>query len=38
MVGYLLELLCEGVSTGATIMIRRLSLVEFQQGFPPISG
>jgi hypothetical protein len=30
MVGYLLELLCEGAPVGAIMMIRRPSSVEFQ--------
>jgi hypothetical protein len=38
MVGYLLELFCEGALAGATMMMRQPSSVEFQQVRPPISG
>jgi hypothetical protein len=38
MVGYLLELLCDGAPAEATMMIRRPSSVEFQQVLPSISG
>jgi hypothetical protein len=38
MVGYLMELFCEGAPARATMMMRRLSSVEFQQVLPPISG
>jgi hypothetical protein len=38
MVGYLLELFCEGALTGATMMIRRPSSAGFQKVLPSISG
>jgi hypothetical protein len=38
MVGCLLDLLCEGAPTGATMMIRRSSSAEFEHVLPPISG
>jgi hypothetical protein len=38
MVGYLLELLCEVAPVGATMIMRRPSLVEFQQVLSPILG
>jgi hypothetical protein len=38
MVGYLLELLHDGSLLGATMQIRRLSLLQFQQVLPPILG
>jgi hypothetical protein len=38
MVGYLVELLCDGAPTGATMMIRRPSSMEFQQVLPLILG
>jgi hypothetical protein len=38
MVGYLLELFCEGTLARVTMMIRQPSSVEFQQVLPPILG
>jgi hypothetical protein len=38
MVGYLLELLCEGALADATMMIRQPSSTEFQHVLSPISG
>jgi hypothetical protein len=38
MVGYQLELLCEGPPAGAIMTIRRPSLAESLQVLPPISG
>jgi hypothetical protein len=38
MVGYLLELFCEGAPVGATMMMRRSSSAEFQQVLISISG
>jgi hypothetical protein len=36
MVGYLLELFCEGTPAEATMMMRQPSSVEFQHVLPPI--
>jgi hypothetical protein len=37
-VGYLLELFCEGAPTGATMMMRQPSSTEFQHVLPLILG